>query len=274
MTAELDTSRAVAALEGLADALGQDASELVRDESRRLIRTITNITPPGKGGRRLGEQAIEKQLSNLFSEAGPPLIDEIGSKYGVRDISAAYITEKTGERIQLDWKQLDPTGDRMAEIHAANRDPNTGRVKIIRRANKGTWSSRAVVPMGTRAPYIARVKQRVGRWKASWALGGSKLGDSYPGWIARHFGSVDNISIVDLSGLADKEKPAIVFGSKAAGNNRIRALVKAALDIRIKAMLNRTRLVTSGYKKDVAQSIRPKAHAKETASSSPSEGVD
>jgi hypothetical protein len=275
MTGTMDTSRAVAALNGLADALGTDARELVQDESRRLIRTIANITPPGKGGgvRRLGEQAVERQLSNLFSEARPPLIDEIGSKYGIKDISTAYIVEKTGERLQLDWKQLDPTGDRMEQIHKANRDAS-GRVKLIRQNNKAVWSSRAVVPAGTRAQYIAKVKLRVGRAKAKWASIGAKLGDNFPNWISRHFGNVGNDSKANLSGLTDKEKPSITFGTVDGTNARIRSLVKAALDVRVKAMLNRTRLVLSGYKQDVARSIRPRAHAKETATVSQQEGVE
>src|SRR3954466_11796173 len=117
ITAEVDSSRAVGALESLSDALGVDASVLVRDETRRLCRTITNFVPPLKSRhgspQATGQHAVERELKNLFSEASPHLIDEIGSKYGIRDISTAYVTEKTGTHLNLEWGAIDPTGERM-----------------------------------------------------------------------------------------------------------------------------------------------------------------
>src|SRR5713101_4106586 len=124
ITGTIDTSRAVRALESLHDAMigkGMDCSNLLKDETRLLCRTIVNFTPPLKGGagspQRSGEAAIAREVGGLFSEASQHLIDEIGSRYGIRDVDAAYVTEKNGTRLQLQWQHIDSTGDRMAEYH-------------------------------------------------------------------------------------------------------------------------------------------------------------
>jgi hypothetical protein len=268
MTGTVDTSKAMAALESLADAMKVDASTLVADETRRLAKTIANFTPPLKSGfgtpQRTGEHAIERELSSLFSEATPNLIDEVGSKFGIKEINTAYVTERNGTHLNLQWGAIDATGDRMAEYHKANRDPNTGKVKLIRRASNTVWAARVIVPTGSRDPYVKQIKARVGRAKAKWALIAAKLGEKIPNWINRHFGSLGGESIANLDGLANREKPSIIFGTIDPNNRKIRGQVQAAVNLRAKAMANRARLMRSGYAKDVAQSIRPRPHASET----------
>ena len=264
ITAEIDVSRAQDSMDALYAAMlgaGQDASNLVKDETRRLAKTIVSFTPPIKGTagtpRSQGEHAIEREFNSLFSEATPRLIDEVGSKYGLHNIRTAYLTEQGGQRLNLQWDHLDPTGDRMDQYHKMyQRD---GKVPLVRRQSKTVWASRVVVPLGSRGPFIKKFQAHVGRWKATFALVGSRLGDTFPAWISRHFGSLGETGIADLSGLSDAEKPSITFGSRSPGNNKIRSSIQAALNTRARAMVSRARLIVSGYAKDVAQGMRPRA---------------
>lgn len=262
----IDTSRAEAALWSLREAMvgkGQDAANLLRDETKLLVRTITNFVPPPRAAgnpRQVGEHAVEVSLKNLISEATPVLIDQVGAMFGLRDITTAWVTEQNKEHLNLQWANLDPTGNRLPELHKAYRDRRTGRTRMEKEV-RGVWAARIVVPLGTREPYIKAVKARVGRMKATWALIGSKLGDSFPQWISRHFGAVSGYAIADTSHLNDPEKPYVIFGSRAPGNFRLRPAIKDALRFRIRAMARKAKLILSDYRADVAAGIKAQAAA-------------
>jgi len=239
----------------LKDVTGADARAVLQDQAKRLARQITNFMPPlntGKKGsaKATGEAAVEMDLKNLITEATPNLIDEIGSRFGVTDIRTAYLTEHGGEQINLQWDHLDPTGSRLHEYHEQARD-DEGRVPFVARPDTGIWSARVVAPVGTRQPEIDRTKADVGIAKASWALTGARLGDSYPAWINRHFGRVAKMSRLDQSKLNDPEQPSITFGSSAPGIGRFKRQINQAVVKRARAMVTR-----------VATLIRLKAEGK------------
>jgi len=273
MEATIDVSRANQAMDSLREAMigaGEDAKNLVRDETRRLAKMIAAFTPPIKGGagspQKVGEAAVERELKNLISEATPGLIEEISSRYGVHDIHTAYVTEKDGTHLNLKWGAIDATGAAIELYHKQNRGPD-GKVKREKRPRKDVWSARVVVPFGTRGPYIDKIKARVGRWKATWALIGAKLGDKYPNWISRHFDSISGIATADIDGLNNGEKPFAVFGSAAPGNNRIRQRVQSAVSARARAMARRTKLILSGYSQDISRGMKAQARAKDYSES-------
>jgi hypothetical protein len=274
ISATIDTSRAEAALLSLREAMigkGMDAVNLLRDEAKLLTRTIVNFVPPPRAAgnpRQIGEHAVEVSLKNLISEATPNLIDEVGSKIGPHDITTAWLTETDKQRLNLQWANLDPNGTRLPELHKSYRDARTGRTASEKPVN-GVWKARIIVPLGARAPYIAKVKARVGRMKATWALIGSKLGDSFPQWISRHFGSASQYSVADITHLNDVEKPYIIFGSRAPGNNRLRPAIRDALRFRIRAMAKKTKLILSNYSKAVASGIKAEAAAHKIAREQP-----
>jgi hypothetical protein len=58
--------------------------------------------------------------------------------------------------------------------------------------------------------------------------------------------------------------PSITFGARNPGINRLRSSLSNAFKLRATAMTNRMKLIASGYSKDVAAGIRPKAHAADT----------
>ena len=262
ITPVLTSERLTEAMSSLREAMigaGQDCANIVRDEHRRLTRTIVNFTPPtpASGAQQLGERAVERDIKSLVSEASPELIDRIGSRYGIQDIHA-FITLRDGTKKELNWEHLDPTGARLSEYHQMYRDER-GRVRP-RKPVEGTWSARVIVPQGVRAPYIKIVQQRVGRWKAKWAYAAAQLGDKYPTWITRHFGRIAADSFYQAD-LKNENGPSITFGGRGPNFRRNLSNVQGAVKFRAKAMLRRAHLMVSGYRQDLAQGMRAQANA-------------
>lgn len=266
-TFELNTDALILKLDSLQAALigsGQsgDAISIVRSEAKQLSRTITNFVPPLRGdGEAVGAHAVEVGIRAVFSEASPALIDEVGSKHGIRDVHT-YVTEKDSSRLALDWQNIDPLGDRIAEYHKRFRDPRTGKTPRALRSVKGTWAARVVVPQGTLQPYIDREKKRVGMWKSSWAFAGAQLGHRFPRWISRHFGILGNLTVYQEN-LSDRLRPTITLGSRYPGNFRIANDIKTAMKVRAKAVEKRIRLILSNYSQQFNHGtrIRPAAGA-------------
>src|SRR5690349_6243277 len=146
ISCSIDTGRLILGLDSLRDALigsRQDASTVVHDETRRLVRAIVAFVPPiarGGSARQVGENAVERDLKNLISEATPSLIDRVGSQYGITDIRTAYISESTGKKINLQWDHLDPTGGRLEEYRRLYQD-SRGKIPTMRK-REGVWASR------------------------------------------------------------------------------------------------------------------------------------
>ncbi len=263
ITVDVDTSKFEAALEAVANALvgdGKDVQNLLVDEHRKLTRTIVNFTPPipASGARQFGELAVKKDLYSLISEAEPALIDRIGSKYGLKDIDTW--TASPGGKVHVLWENLNPSGSNLADLHNWYRNASTGRPGR-RRSRLGEWRSRIVVEKGIREPYVNLVQSHVGRWKAKWAYAAAQLGDKYPAWISRHFTHVASKSKFEMN-LDDKNKVFIAFGGRGPNFARDMDKINAAIKVRVKAILDRVKLILSGYSKDVAQGIRPKAKTK------------
>lgn len=247
------------------------------DETAKLVKQIVAFTPPlGPGGRnagakQAGEQAIEKEMKSLFSEADTLTIDEIGSEHGLKAIDT-FIYGKNKELIHVQWTHLDPNGARIEEFHKRFKN-HRGKVPL-RKQQKGTWSARVVIPKGMRQPYIDKLKERVGRWRASIARVLPAIGRPVPNWISRHFGKIYDITILDLSQLTHPTQPSITFGSRAPGiEANYQNKIKAAVRTRTKAMGNRARLILSGYAKDVTAGLRARSRTQETATAEPG-GMD
>ncbi len=130
LTADIDTTRFNDVMGSLHDALigqGKDVSTLLKDEHKRLTRTIINFTPPipATGAKQRGELAVKKDLYSLISEAGPELIDRVGSKHGLQNIDDW--TSGVGGKTHILWDHLDPNGTNLTELHNLYRDSGTGK---------------------------------------------------------------------------------------------------------------------------------------------------
>lgn len=235
--------------------VGGDASHIVETNTRILSRTMVNFMPPlrekgGKASPRLnGEAAIKRQLSSLFQEALPHTIDKVGSIHGIHNVNA-WVTGRDGMKLNLQWDNIDPEGQRMAEYHNKYRNRN-GTVNVTRwdTASSGTWKARVVVPQGSLKPYIRMIQGRVGRGKCSLSIVGQRLGDRYPAWITRHndyvLSSGRAISQINLNNPA---APSITFGTRAPGCSMIIGKVNAAVKFRIRAIARGTRMILEDYK--------------------------
>jgi hypothetical protein len=270
---EIDLTGWHRATESLSAALlgsGHDVSEILADETKRLSRQIMNFTPPMKqkklsedtpdaSAKKIGEMAIQRDLSKLYSEADTKLIDEVGSQHGLANISV-FITDKDGSKKFLRWDTIDPEGSRMSATHSAFLAG--GRTLTRLKSNQHTWAARNIVPRGAIAKLQAQLIPRVGRWKASWAQLAIKLGDRLPQWIAGH--NVKNISRADDGMLHDNERPSLTFGSSAPGVQLSQADVQKAVYQRMGNILKRVQKVLHGYKYDIGNGHTCKPRAKES----------
>ncbi len=93
-------------------------------------------------------------------------------------------------------------------------------------------------------------------WKATWAYAATLVGASFPRWISRHFGTVSSLAIADISHIRDPQKPYVIFGSRFSEGNRIRQRVRDAVNLRVKVIARKAKLMLSDYKRDMAQGIR------------------
>jgi hypothetical protein len=224
-----------------------DAQTVLQDQTRLLVRKIAEFTPPPKlnsGALKMGEQAISNDLNGLISEAGPKLFDEIKAQYGTRNVEAPIINTK-GEEIRLVWGSLTDNADQLPDLHNQYRR-KWGRARKARQA-RGQWRAFVVVPKGMRDPYIKKVQQNVGRWKAKWALIGRKLGDErWPAWIKRHFEYAEKHVTFELD-LDNKENPSITFGGRGPDFKREERRIRDALRSRIKIMAKNIRHILNDY---------------------------
>jgi len=203
-TVTIDASGFNRVMLGLYDAMlgqGKDIANLLKDQHRLLTKTIVNFTPPlpARGAQQTGKDAVKRDLYALISEAAPPLLDRVGSKYGLHDIDA-WRTSKTKGRQHLLWENIDPTGANLPALHNQFRNPRTGRPYPVPRPAENEWRSRIVVPIGTREGYVAQIQAHVGRWKARWAFAAAQLGAKFPSWISRHFGQPGGVFTANLDG--------------------------------------------------------------------------
>lgn len=265
-TIDIDMTGLNRAIASLHEVLPGDSADLLRDETRRLGRQIMNFTPPFRSGggagaaRKVGEEAVRRNLISMFSEVEPGLIDKIGSEHGTTNVDT-WIKGKSDQPIRLRWDSLDPTGERTFERHQKARN-HVGRVTKGRKRVQGIWSVRAVVPKGTLPKYIKRTQARVGRHKATFALVVAKLGGKVPSWLSRHFAKLGSLAVANIEGLKDGNNPTVTFGSRAPGNARIAQRARDAVRARTKAIERRIRLIVSGYNKDIANGYKARRKVK------------
>lgn len=267
---KIDTTALNEKLNSLHDALlgaGKDVSTIVKDEARRLTRTIVNFIPPIKSHwgnpKASGEGAIRRELQSLFSEASPKLIANLTSRFGVSNVST-FITDKDGTKQEIQWDTVDTTGARMKELHHAAMN-RRGKVPLHKRNGyPQIWSARVVVPQGTREPYIKATQKKVGKGKASMAKAGVLMGDKYPRWIADHINNNQH-SVADISKLEDPTSPSVTFGSSAPGIDRLRSRIQSAVRFRATVVGRRIKLILSDYKGDFARGRKAQAAARKRA---------
>jgi hypothetical protein len=268
LTGTWDTSVLQSKLGSLKDALQVDGRLIVEDETARLSRALCNVAAPWQPGggnlERLGIRSVEREIQNLASEAKPELISEVAAKWGLKDINGC-VTGTDHVKLPLEWANLDTSGQDLPTLHQRYRDWK-GKVPLVP-SPLGHWKSRVVVPAGTRAAYLERRRQHVGRWKASWGYAAYRLGSTrFNQWIKRHFMLLGSYAVFRPEGLRDPVRPSITFGSRVAGNyrsdfhNRVQFTVKA----RVRAIARRIEKAAQGYQADLATQMKTQAQARKS----------
>jgi hypothetical protein len=263
VTAELDYAPWNAAIDSIHNAMigaGKDASTLLQDQAKLLLRKIVDYTPPpgrGNAAKELGERAISNDLHSLISEAPPELFNDIGSRYGVKNVEAPLI-KKDGSELRLVWDNLVANPDNLPAIHNVYRKKNGRPVKT--RQVQGQWRAKIVVEKGVREPYIRKAQGNLGRWKAKWAIHGAKLGDKFPAWITRHFPYAEAHTTHKFE-VGGESGPLLVVSGKGPDFQRNLARIQDAMRFRIKQIAKLTQLILSNYSKAVASGMKAEAQA-------------
>jgi hypothetical protein len=280
MSLTVDDSRLHAALDGLRSAMlgaGKDISALLVGQQKMLAKTIVNFTPPivsraarsaahesgepSPSDKKTGENAIERDLTKLITEVDSDLFNEIGSAHGTRNIDTYRTIKAT--KVHLVWDNLTANAANLPALHRSYQD-SRGRPKGTRGNGRRTWNAAIVVEKGMRLPYIKQVQERVGRWKAKWAYAAAQAGAKFPAYISRHFGSLGSKAYSQWN-LADTNGPSVIFGGRGRRFGKDAEAVRDAVRFRAKVMVRLTKLILSGYSKDMAKGMRAQSHAKKYA---------
>jgi len=255
VTMDLDTSKLNALTEQLHDALvaqGGDASAIFRDEAMLFLRQVIRLTPPKT--RQQGEAAIDRDLMKVFTPVNGDFLDDLVIEHGHNNIDE-WLTTAGGEKRHVKFTYLDNTGGPMADFHNKNRD-RSGRTHNLKHQNSDAWYAPYVVSYELFAAYAKKVKARVGRRKAAWAMSLMGMGGKAARWISRHVPGAKGEFHLTVG-----DKPSVVMINRTPGIGDDLRIVRSALRVREEAIAKRIRLVLSGYSKDVAQGIRIQRHA-------------
>lgn len=202
ITVTTDTSRLEDALSQLAEAAKVAPGQVFREETKLLIKSLWDNTPPATNAQ--GRGAIAKDLfggrkikrSQGGSEDSVGIFQRIGSSTLVPPRNAS--TETVGVRLGWEgsktirimrrfWRPNASRGE-MEDFHKRNRNPLTGRPAQVSRSTIGRWKvqDQMWVKDSVANSYLRWVQSRVGWTKASFASLMNDVGGAVPRWIDRH----------------------------------------------------------------------------------------
>ena len=262
-TCEVDTKGLNDVISGLSEALigaGQkgDAATLVEDECRRFLKQTVKFTPSKSApqGRKAVRRDITRAMRPLAasgdeesSVASPDLMFTRNKK--LHDRFQLLVNRKDIQALNAILKNQ-PGNWKKWRVHPFNRELHRksrvgrGRVAILRRdfvLGAKEWNQ-----------YVRHEEAKVGRKKAAWGESYVLHGGKVSSFISRHFPTPKAIHMSALVG----EQPSIAVGSAAPDVKTESSKIQGALRARREAIIKRTKLVLSGYAKDVAAGMRPK----------------
>lgn len=252
MDIEVLQTRLNSRIEELHDALmgsGADVSTIFEDESRLFVKQVIRLTPPKTKAQ--GESAIDRDMMKLFEPVNGDFLDDLVIEHGANNIDT-WLTSAGGEKKHIKFTYVDNTGGPMKNFHYRNRDSRGRAYSLKRQRDPGIWYAPYVVSYENFTAYANKMKARVGRRKAAWAVSLTKLGGKVASWINRHVSGAKG----EYHNSFNLEKPSIVMINRAPGIMSDERIVRSALRARHQAIGKRLRLVISGYSKDVASGIR------------------
>lgn len=224
MSADVDSSKFERKMARYIEELGMNASEVVSDQSRLLLKAAIKLTPPNSNsqGRKAVYSDIARSMSPLYPEnfRGPHAarIREMLEKKDLVGFQAFLMNQKNK------WKSwrietFSPDLHRKAQN---SRGRVTKSQKIFVAENR-QWEK-----------YVKTQQSHVGREKCGWWPAYKRLGGTLPSWITRHTEGVrGNFNDAQLN---NKSFPSFTIRNFSHGIGGSVRLIRDAIRIRGEAM--------------------------------------
>lgn len=224
MTFTIDDSKFRAQLARFVDELGLEAKDVVRDQTRLLLKQVIAFTPPKTlaQGRAAVARDIKRSMTpiNLDFFPNARMRDRVEQLAGKNDVTGLRDVFQTSTSWR-NWR-VEPFSP---SLHTGDRDRN-GRV----RKNRMVFIPETVG--GQFAKYVATVQKFVGRLKAAWGPAYLAVGGTLPAWVARHASPRGSVQI----NFGDPQRPSIEFRNRAVGVGHLRHPFASAMRFRAEGM--------------------------------------
>jgi len=246
-------------LADLHDALigqGQDASNIVRDEARLLLRSLIKYTPPKSLAQ--GRNAIAGDLMGSNALASKGIFFKIQDWMPISESKnmVTLFAKKDGAYgvVRHNYRP-GASQHELKQWHVQYRSKKTGRTFRSKPEQSGRMFvlGRLAAKKASVNRYVLSVQRRVGRAKAAWAHSFKALGGKVPNWINRHLPTPKAIFINELN---KPGFPFVILGSSAPGVRGLKHIINSAVRVRGEAIARKIKLVVSGYNKDFARQMR------------------
>jgi hypothetical protein len=265
-TMTVDSTKLNLALNDWIKATKQDASEVIRTESRLFAGQAMRLTPPKRKAQ--GNKTVKNDIMKIVDVASEGLIRRVIENTGSGDEKKTWLARKDGTPYLIEWERAQLNDSGLKEFHRKSRTKN-GRVSTAgdRTRNIGRWVARdkMVVPEKVRKSYIRKVQRNVGRLKAGWlptlarfpSVGGRKPAK----WITDHnSGARGSASIIGAG--SPKVFSVMINNAEGSGSSQMGHIVRSTLKARLNAITRHLKLHNSGYSKDMAAGMRMRSRAK------------
>jgi hypothetical protein len=244
INAQIDTTKLNSAMRRYVSELGFAAGEVVRNQTRLLMRDIFNHAPPtskSKANQRINRDINAKMTTLPQSLRGK----KSGPKRNWLNVSP------------WDLIGVDPQNDyrRSSDVYKPFRNRDFARSKFPVAGRRGKQKIRLVnrmlVTKAAKSQLSKRLMNRVGRIKASFLVGWysiSKGGWSPPAWVSRQiYKGVGHFADITHS----KDKPSFTIIANATGveSDRVVGIVRKAVNFRYHSMIKDVQLYMKGIKK-------------------------
>ncbi len=209
LQSKVDISGLNKAIRELAAITDKTLDTILQEQAKLAIKDAISLTPPfhkfgsatSRKHLKAGENAIERDLNNVFSTASEGFINSsIAANGGSRRFIVREFKTKKGDTFLQDWADSSTSMSDMEPFHKSRLRSgnssggkggrNRGRVKGGGKYSKdiGRWKEqvRMVVPYANLDRYKKQIKSRVGYLKDGWSTASYKLGLKVQRWISRH----------------------------------------------------------------------------------------
>lgn len=245
LTIQIDDSKFRTQLARFVDELGLAAPDVVKDQTRLLLKTVIGFTMPKTLAQ--GRAAVARDIARSMTPINPayfhqPRMRERVTLLALKDDLEGLRAVFSNSKSWRNWR-IEPFSP---SLHTSARDPRSGRVLksqrvfipglyTVTRANAQTRKE-TLGGIGQQAKqwtkYVATVQGFVGRLKAAWGPAYEAVGGTLPAWVKRHANPRGAVKIE----FGDPQRPAIEFRNGAVGVGKLIGPFRGAMQTRAKAM--------------------------------------